>query len=109
MNELTAKRCTPCQGGVPPMSPSQYQPLLAQLAGWQVADGHHLTKTYDFADFMSALAFVNTLGELAEDEGHHPDIHLAWGKVGVEIYTHKVNGLTESDFILAAKIDELPR
>jgi 4a-hydroxytetrahydrobiopterin dehydratase len=91
------------------MSPSQYQPLLAQLTGWKVADGHHLTKTYDFPDFMSALAFVNTLGELAEDEGHHPDIHLAWGKVGVEIYTHKVNGLTESDFILAAKIDELPR
>lgn len=109
MSELTAKRCTPCLGGMPPMGPSQYLPLLAQLSGWQVAEGHHLSKNFEFPDFMSALAFVNSVGDLAEDEGHHPDIQLAWGQVGIQIYTHKVNGLTESDFILAAKIDELPR
>ena len=73
--------------------------------GWQVVDGHHLEKTYRFADFGEALAFTNRIGAVAERQGHHPDIHLTWGKVGVSIWTHKIDGLTESDFILAAKFD----
>jgi 4a-hydroxytetrahydrobiopterin dehydratase len=94
---------------MPPLQNEQIAPLLNQLHGWEVIDNHHLHKNYSFPDFITALAFVNSVGDIAEDEGHHPDIHLTWGKVGVQIYTHKINGLTESDFILAAKIDGLPR
>lgn len=74
-----------------------------------MVDGHHLTKDYKFPDFRQALEFVNRVGELAERQGHHPDLLLAWGRVGVKTWTHAINGLTESDFILAAKIDQLPR
>ena len=109
MNELAAKQCVPCRGGVPPLTMDEITPLLNQLSGWEVVETHHLLKNYEFPDFVSALAFVNRLGEVAEREGHHPDIHLTWGKVGVQIYTHKIDGLTESDFVLAAKIDELSR
>jgi 4a-hydroxytetrahydrobiopterin dehydratase len=109
MSDLTAKRCVPCRGGVPALNHDAIAPLLGQLRGWEVVNNHHLTKSLSFPDFVSALAFVNSVGELAEDEGHHPDVCLSWGKVGIEIWTHKVDGLTESDFILAAKIDELPR
>ena len=109
MSELTAKRCVPCHGGVPGMTHAEIMPLLDQLRGWEVVNNHHLSKSLSFPGFVSARAFVNSVGELAEDEGHHPDLYLSWGKVGVEIWTHKVDGLTESDFILAAKIDELPR
>jgi 4a-hydroxytetrahydrobiopterin dehydratase len=94
---------------MPPLQIEQIVPLQNQLHGWEVIDHHHLHKSYSFPDFITALAFVNSVGDIAEDEGHHPDIHLTWGKVGIQIYTHKINGLTESDFILAAKIDELPR
>ena len=76
-------------------------------AGWQVVDGHHLWKAYTFPDFRTALDFVNKTGAIAEAEGHHPDLFLSWGKVEVKIWTHKINGLTESDFILAAKIDQI--
>lgn len=107
MSELAAKSCVPCRGGVSPLGGLEYAPLLAQLHGWQVVDGHHLTKTYELPDFARALAFVNRIGNLAENEGHHPDIHLAYGRVKVDIWTHKINGLTESDFVLAAKIDTL--
>jgi 4a-hydroxytetrahydrobiopterin dehydratase len=75
--------------------------------GWQVVNEHHLEKDYKFKDFREALSFTNKVGELAEAQGHHPDIYLAWGKVKVTIWTHKVNGLTESDFVLAAKADRL--
>lgn len=107
--DLAAKSCIPCRGGVPPLAGAELAALLAQLGpgGWQAVRGHHLEKTYAFPDFLRALAFVNQIGELAEREGHHPDLHLAWGKVGVEIWTHKIDGLTESDFVLAAKIDRL--
>ena len=82
--------------------------LLAQLGGgWKVKDGHHLEKTYTFENFVQALAFTNRVGELAEAQGHHPDIHLAWGRVKVTVWTHKIDGLTESDFIFAAKADRL--
>lgn len=106
MSELAHKRCVPCRGGVPPLKGEALKPLLAQIRGWSVVDEHHLTKTYSFDDFANALAFVNRVGSVAEREGHHPEVHLAWGKVQLDIWTHKVDGLTESDFILAAKADE---
>jgi len=102
---LAARQCIPCRGGVPPLTEVQYKPLLAQLAGWNVIEGHHLEKTFEFKDFAEALTFVNRVGEVAETNGHHPDIYLTWGKVRVAIWTHKINGLTESDFVLAAKCD----
>ena len=106
-DKLAAKHCVPCRGGVPPLTSAQIEPLMQQLQGWRVLDGHHLTKTYEFEDFAGALAYVNRLGAVAEAEGHHPDIYLAWGRVRVEIWTHKIDGLTESDFILAAKADQV--
>jgi 4a-hydroxytetrahydrobiopterin dehydratase len=109
MSELSAKKCIPCSGGVPPLSADEIIPLLNQLDGWEAVDNHHLARNFSFPDFKTALAFVNRIGDLAEAEGHHPDIYFTWGKVGIQIYTHKVDGLTESDFILAAKIDRLPR
>lgn len=83
--------------------------MQKQLEGWEVVNEHHLKKLYKFPNFVTALAFVNRVGELAEKIGHHPDITLTWGKAGIEIWTHKIDGLTESDFVLAAKIDKLPR
>jgi 4a-hydroxytetrahydrobiopterin dehydratase len=82
--------------------------LLGQLTGWSVVDDHHLEKTYRFRDFADALGFVNRVGALAEEQDHHPDIYLAWGRVDVKIWTHKIDGLTESDFIFAAKCDTVP-
>ena len=104
---LAQKECVPCKGGIPPLKGKELQKLLNQLGDWEVIDEHHLAKTYKFPNFVTALAFVNRIGELAERIGHHPDLTLAWGKVGVEIWTHKINGLTESDFIFAAKTDAL--
>jgi len=94
---------------VPPLAGAELARLLGELGpnGWQVVAGHHLDKEYRFPDFLSALAFVNRVGEEAERQGHHPDLHLAWGKVRVTIWTHKIDGLTESDFVLAARIDRL--
>jgi 4a-hydroxytetrahydrobiopterin dehydratase len=92
------------------MTPAEAAELLGRLGGgWAVDAKGHLSKELTFPDFRTALAFTNSVGELAESEGHHPDLHLAWGKVGIEIWTHKVDGLTESDFILAARIDRLER
>jgi 4a-hydroxytetrahydrobiopterin dehydratase len=108
VSDLTSKQCIPCSGGVPPLAAPEREKLLAELGhGWRVVDGHHLEKEYAFPDFKSALAFTNRVGDLAEAEGHHPDIHLAWGKVRIVIFTHKIDGLTESDFILAAKAERL--
>jgi 4a-hydroxytetrahydrobiopterin dehydratase len=107
MSELSEKTCIPCRGGVPPLTDEQIRPLRAQVPGWTVVDNHHLSREFGFADFATALKFVNRIGEVAEAQGHHPDIHLAWGKVGVEIWTHKIDGLTESDFIFAAKVDKV--
>ncbi|HWQ32639.1 MAG TPA: 4a-hydroxytetrahydrobiopterin dehydratase [Blastocatellia bacterium] len=107
MSELAAKTCVPCRGGVPPLKGEELAKLHAQLDGWRVVNEHHLEKDYTFPDFRQALDFTNRVGELAEAQDHHPDIYLAWGKVGIRIWTHKIDGLTESDFILAAKIDEL--
>lgn len=105
--ELASRECVPCRGGVPPLTPAEREPLLKQLEGWSVVDGHHLSKLYTFPDFVSALEFVNRVGRVAEENGHHPDIWLSWGKVRVDIFTHKIDGLTESDFVLAAKCDRV--
>jgi 4a-hydroxytetrahydrobiopterin dehydratase len=105
--QLHEKECVPCKGGVPPLPPGEVAKLLAQVDGWQAPRDHQLTKTFKFPDFKSALAFVNRVGAMAEAQNHHPDLHLAWGKVVVEIWTHKIDGLTESDFVFAAKCDHL--
>ena len=107
MTALADKACVPCRGGVPPLTAEEVAPLSTEVPGWEVADNHHLRGVFTFADFREALDFTIAVGELAEEQGHHPDIHLSWGKVGIEIWTHKIDGLTESDFVLAAKIDRL--
>ena len=105
--ELSKRRCVPRRGGVPPLKGAELEGIAAQLGGgWRVVDEHHIEKEYRFDDFRGALDFTNRLGEIAEAEGHHPDILLSWGRVHVTIFTHKVDGLTESDFVLAAKFDE---
>ena len=103
---LTSKHCVPCEGGVPALTADEIAPLLTQLAGWTVDGVKKLTRTYTFPDFVQALAFVNRAGAVAEEEGHHPDLFLTWGKVGVELTTHAIGGLSENDFILAAKLDQ---
>jgi len=107
MSELSSKTCVPCRGGVPPLEGAELQKLSKQVPGWKVVEGHHITRTFAFPDFRQALDFVNKVGELAETQGHHPDIFLTWGKAEITTWTHKINGLSESDFILAAKVDEL--
>ena len=107
MTELADKTCIPCKGGIPPLKGQPLRALADQLVSWQVIDEHHLTRTYAFEDFAQALAFTNRIGHLAEEQDHHPDIHLTWGKVRVDIWTHKIDGLTESDFVFAAKCDKL--
>lgn len=104
--DLTNKTCTPCQGGVPPLAGEELAAYMKALdPAWELVDAHHLFRSYGFRDFREGLAFVNAVGELAEREGHHPDLTLSWGKVTLTLYTHKIDGLSESDFILAAKID----
>jgi 4a-hydroxytetrahydrobiopterin dehydratase len=105
MSELAKKNCVPCKGGVPPLAGRELETLAKEVPGWKVVDGHHIVRTITFPDFKQALAFVNKVGAIAEEQGHHPDILLGWGKAEVTTWTHKINGLTESDFILAAKID----
>jgi 4a-hydroxytetrahydrobiopterin dehydratase len=107
MSELAKKSCVPCRGAVPPLKGETLRSLAQHIPDWEMIDEHHLSRTYKLPDFKEALQLVNRIGEIAEREDHHPDIYLAWGKVRVEIWTHKINGLTESDFILAAKIDEI--
>jgi len=107
MSGLSARECVPCRGGVPPLEGEEIQKLLKELDGWEVVNEHHLKKRYKFGDFGESLAFVNRVGELAEQQGHHPDICFGWGQAEITIWTHKIDGLTESDFILAAKIDQL--
>lgn len=105
--KLSEKTCVPCRGGVPPLGAEESAGLLAQLDGWSIERDHHLMRAFEFPDFAKALAFVNTVGAIAEEQGHHPDIYLTWGRVRIEVWTHKIDGLTESDFILAAKIDTI--
>ncbi|NGZ09435.1 MAG: 4a-hydroxytetrahydrobiopterin dehydratase [Nitrospira sp. LK70] len=103
---LADNKCVPCRGGVPPLPNDRTQTLLKELGReWSLNGQGHLERLYTFKDFAQALEFVNKVGAVAEAEGHHPDLYLAWGKVKIEIWTHKINGLTESDFYLAAKAD----
>ncbi len=105
MKDLASRQCVPCRGGVPPLGGKEIEQLLRELDEWEVIDEHHLRKNYKFRDFKDALAFVNRVGAVAEEQGHHPDICFGWGQAEITIWTHKIDGLTESDFILAAKID----
>jgi 4a-hydroxytetrahydrobiopterin dehydratase len=107
MSDLANKTCVPCRGGVPPLQGEELEELSRQLPGWEVAEGHHLREEFRFANFREALDFVNRAGVLAEDQNHHPDVDLGWGRAGVTIFTHKIDGLAESDFVLAAKVDRL--
>jgi len=110
MSNLLHSICVPCRGGVPPLAPDEARALLAEVPGWRIteADGiARIEREFTFPDFKSAMAFAVKVGELAEAEGHHPDLHVAWGKVRVETWTHKIRGLHRNDFVLAAKIDAL--
>ncbi len=103
---LENKHCIPCSGGVPPLSEDEIKTYLKELSkNWAINSAGHLFKEFKFNDFMGPMGLANKVAALAEQEGHHPDITIAWGKFSVEIWTHKINGLTESDFILAAKIE----
>ena len=110
MTELLAdKKCVPCRGGVPPLKGKELEALHRIVPEWNVVSEHHVVRKFEFPDFKQALEFVNRVAALAEDQGHHPDILLAWGKAEITLWTHKIDGLTESDFIMAAKIDRLRR
>jgi 4a-hydroxytetrahydrobiopterin dehydratase len=103
---LADKKCIPCEGGVPPLKGENLKGLMLQLNNdWKVIDEHHLEKSYKFKNFKQALDYTNRVGAVAEEEGHHPDIYLSWGKVKLQVWTHKIDGLTESDFFFAAKAD----
>jgi 4a-hydroxytetrahydrobiopterin dehydratase len=107
-SKLARRKCKPCEGEQAPLKGASLKGLKEQLdQGWKVVDEHHLEKEYSFDDFREALAFTNRVGEVAEKEGHHPDIYLTWGKVKLQIWTHSVGGLSENDFILAAKADSV--
>jgi 4a-hydroxytetrahydrobiopterin dehydratase len=107
MSELAARNCVPCRGGVPRLRGAELAPYAQEVPDWSVVDEHHLARTYKFHNFAAALAFVNRVGAVAEAEGHHPDISFGWGYAEIKIYTHAIEGLSESDFILAAKLDQL--
>ena len=107
MTDLASKTCVPCRGGTPPLKGEELDDLRRQVPEWEVVEEHHLRRRFRFKNFREALGFVNRVGELAEEQGHHPDVSFGWGYAEVTIFTHKIDGLTESDFILAAKISEL--
>ncbi len=108
MSDLAQKECVPCKGGVPPLKGDQLVMLAQEVGdGWRVIGEHHLEREFKFQDFRAALDFTNRVGELAEQQNHHPDIYLAWGKVKLTLWTHKIDGLTESDFVFAAKVNKL--
>lgn len=104
---LAEQDCVPCRGGVPPLNAEQISPLSGQTPGWAVVDDHHICREFGFPDFAQALDFVNALGAEAEAQGHHPDLELSWGRVGVTLYSHKIGGLSEADFVMAARIDRI--
>lgn len=105
---LLEKKCIPCEGGVPPLTHEQIQPYLVEVPGWEVVEnGKKIKKEFRFKDFREAMAFVNRVAELAESESHHPDIAISYNRVGLALWTHAAGGLTENDFILAAKINAI--
>ncbi|MGH7829449.1 MAG: 4a-hydroxytetrahydrobiopterin dehydratase [Candidatus Binatia bacterium] len=105
MSDLTEKRCVPCEGGVPSLGKAEVEKLLAQVPGWSLS-GKWITKEFKLKNFVEAMKFVNRVADVAEQEGHHPDIHIHYNLVRFDIWTHAIDGLSENDFILAAKIDE---
>jgi 4a-hydroxytetrahydrobiopterin dehydratase len=107
MSELAAKTCVPCRGDTPPLKGDGLLLLGAQVPDWEVIEEHHLKRRFRFKNFREALLFVNRVGELAEEQGHHPDVTFGWGYADVTVWTHKIDGLTESDFVFAAKVDAL--
>jgi 4a-hydroxytetrahydrobiopterin dehydratase len=107
MEDLAKQDCVPCRGGVPPMKGMELERMMTQVPKWSAVNEHHITRAFTFPDFKQALEFVNAVGEIAEQQGHHPDILLAWGKVEITLWTHKIDGLTPSDLIMAAKIDRI--
>ena len=108
MSDLAKRKCIPCEDGqTRHLLAAEITNLLSELDHWEFEEFHHLAKTFTFKDFREALLFTNKVGEIAEAEGHHPDIYVTWGKVKIKIYTHSIDGLSENDFILAAKIDEI--
>jgi len=107
MTDLASKTCIPCKGGILPLAGKELEECSRHTPDWRVVNGHHITRKFKFPDFRAALDFVNKVGALAEEQGHHPDIFLTWGQAAVTLWTHKIDGLTESDFIMAAKIDRM--
>ncbi len=107
MTELASKTCVPCRGGTPPLKGEELDPLRRQLPEWEIIEEHHLRRVFRFKNFREALHFVNKVGELAEEQGHHPDVSFGWGWAEITVFTHTIDGLTENDFILAAKVDVL--
>lgn len=105
--DLISKKCVACEGGTLPLTGAALEPYRKEVKGWEVIEGKKIQKTFTFKDFKSALAFTNAVGNIAEAEGHHPDIRLSWGKVVVELWTHAIGGLSENDFIVAAKINRV--
>jgi len=106
MSGLTEKRCVPCEGGMPPLKKAEVEIFLSQVPGWSL-NGKWITKEFKFKNFVAAMKFVNRVADLAEQEGHHPDIHIHYNIVRLDLWTHAIDGLSENDFILAAKIDAL--
>src|SRR5690348_7098573 len=106
-SNLADRHCVPCKAGTPALKGAELERYAYQVPGWTVVDAHHLSRSFKFPDFKQALEFVNGAGAIAEQEGHHPNLMVTWGRADVEIYTHSVDGLTESDFVLAAKIGRL--
>ncbi len=108
-DQLEQRHCIPCRGGIPPLDEAAARAYLARLSAWDLApDAKRIERSFRFKDFAAALDFVNAVGAVAEAEGHHPDIRFGWGYVDISLQTHKIDGLHENDFILAAKIDALP-
>ncbi len=106
--DLAQKKCVACEGGMPPLNRIEAEVFLKQVNAWTLSgDARWLSKEFKFKDFMEALAFANKVGDIAESEGHHPDLQISWGKAVVELTTHAIEGLSENDFILAAKIDQI--
>jgi 4a-hydroxytetrahydrobiopterin dehydratase len=107
MSDLASKTCVPCRGGTPPLQGEELDDLRRQVPEWEVIEEHHLRRRFRFKNFREALGFVNRVGELAEEQGHHPDVSFGWGYAEITVFTHKIDGLTESDFIFAAKTNTL--
>jgi|TARA_B110000438_G_scaffold26964_1_gene25724 4a-hydroxytetrahydrobiopterin dehydratase len=108
IRDLSSKVCIPCQGGVPPLTDEEMSKLIISLNNeWEIIESHHLERVWKFDDFKQALEFTNRMGEICEEQNHHADFELGWGRVLAKIYTHKIDGLVESDFILASKFDKI--